>query len=211
MVTDPAIVPTRREARREARHDAIVEAAAASFLGHGYAATTMSAIAATLGGSKGTLWSYFASKEVLFGAVIDRATLDFRRQLQAILAPGDDLEATLLRFCREYLNKITSPDAIALHRLVVSESKRFPEVGRTFYERAPALVHTLLATYLAEEMDRGLLCRADPRVAARQLTALCQAGSHMLILIGQLDGATPERVGSDAGSAVATFLRAYAP
>ena len=66
------LCPSRREARRQSRREAILDVAAQSFLEHGYAGTTMSAIAATLGGSKGTLWSYFASKEVLFAAVIDR-------------------------------------------------------------------------------------------------------------------------------------------
>jgi hypothetical protein len=50
--------PSRREARRLSRREAILEVAERSFLEQGYAATTMSAIAAELGGSKGTLWSY---------------------------------------------------------------------------------------------------------------------------------------------------------
>ena len=38
------------------------------FFEHGYSATSMSAIAARLGGSKGTLYNYFRSKEELFEA-----------------------------------------------------------------------------------------------------------------------------------------------
>gem|GEM_PF-6945919 len=46
------------------RRAAIVQLALRSFLAHGYEATTMSAIAKDMGGSKGTLWSYFSSEEV---------------------------------------------------------------------------------------------------------------------------------------------------
>jgi AcrR family transcriptional regulator len=43
--------------------------ARAAFL-EGYSATSMAAIAALVGGSKGTLYGYFANKEALFGAVV---------------------------------------------------------------------------------------------------------------------------------------------
>ena len=45
---------SRREARRLTRREAILDVAQASFMEYGYAGTTMSAIAAMLGGSKGT-------------------------------------------------------------------------------------------------------------------------------------------------------------
>jgi TetR/AcrR family transcriptional repressor of mexJK operon len=204
-------LPSRREARRQSRQEAIIEVAARSFLDRGYAATTMSGIAAELGGSKGTLWSYFGSKELLFDAVIERATLDFRRQLLVILNPEDDFDAALRRFCAEYLNKVTSPDAVALHRLVVAETRRFPEVGRTFHERGPRAVQDLLAQFLAKAMGRGTLRDDDPLIAARQLMSLCMAGTHYLILMGLIAGPTPELIAADVDRATATFRHAYAP
>src|SRR4026208_346391 len=65
---------SRREARRRDRRGAIIGVARRSFLNNGYAATTMSSIAAELGGSKGTLWSYFPGKEELFAAVLRETT-----------------------------------------------------------------------------------------------------------------------------------------
>ena len=55
-----------REARREDRRDAILNVAHACFVAEGYGATSMSTIAAQLGGSKGTLYNYFKSKDELF-------------------------------------------------------------------------------------------------------------------------------------------------
>src|SRR3546814_10314431 len=53
-----------------ARRKAFVDAAREGFFANGYAGTTMSSIASTVGGSKTTLWSYFPSKEALFEAVV---------------------------------------------------------------------------------------------------------------------------------------------
>ena len=95
----------------------------------GYAATTMSGIAAALGGSKGTLWSYFPSKEELFAAVLDDATTAYRSRLAEILDPDGDLAGTLRTLGVNLLTKITSPESVALYRLVASEAGRFPEMG----------------------------------------------------------------------------------
>jgi AcrR family transcriptional regulator len=210
MVSLTSPFPSRREARRQLRRDAIVQVASVYFLEHGYAGTTMSGIAGALGGSKGTLWSYFPSKEELFIAVMDRLTEDFRTQLSVILDPGREVEQTLRRFCREFIGKITSPDGMALYRLVVAEASRFPEIGRIFNERGPSRTQQQLATFLADVMERGLLQRADPLEAARQLIAICISGSRQNQLIGLLDTVTPAQIKADTDRAMDIFLRAYA-
>ena len=53
-----------------ARRQAILDVAAQTFRELGYERTTMCEIRARVGGSKATLYSYFASKEELFFAVI---------------------------------------------------------------------------------------------------------------------------------------------
>ncbi|MBW8784690.1 MAG: TetR/AcrR family transcriptional regulator [Novosphingobium sp.] len=203
--------PSRREARRHNRRAAIIAVAQRSFLEHGYAGTTMSAIACALGGSKGTLWSYFPSKEVLFAAVLEDATEAFRRQVSLILNPQDDLADALERFCREFLTMLASPDAIALYRLVVGEANRFPEVGEIFFARGPRRVQELLGRYLGAAMERGALRREMPIRAARHLIGLCVYSLHQQLLMGAVHEAEPVRIETEARLATATFLRAYAP
>jgi len=204
-------VLTRREARRRDRRDAILNVAAQYFLENGYAGTTMSGIAATLGGSKGTLWNHFPSKEELFASVLEQVTTAYRAHLSKILDACGDLETTLRRVSLSLLEKVTSPQAIALHRLVSSEAGRFPEMGRIFYERAPRLSRALIADFLSGAMERGHLRKADPQAAARALTALVMCRCHQELLVGQIATATPEMIAADADFAVDIFLRAYAP
>ncbi|WHO38187.1 TetR/AcrR family transcriptional regulator [Sphingobium sp. AP49] len=202
---------SRREARRLDRREAILAVAAQHFLENGYAATSMSGIAAILGGSKGTLWNYFPSKEELFRAVLENATSAYRARLSEILDPGGELAPTLRRISFSLLEKVTSPQAIALHRLIASEGSRFPEISRIFYDMAPRHTRMLLARFLEGAMDRGQLRRADPEDAARVLMRLTTSGCHELLLIGQIDQVTTAQMDVDAEFAADIFLRAYRP
>ncbi|MDV3458418.1 TetR/AcrR family transcriptional regulator [Sphingomonas sp. HF-S4] len=200
--------PGKREARKEERRLAILEVAKRSFLDNGYSATSMSAISAELGGSKGTLWSYFPSKEELFAAVLDHATADYRRQMASVLQPTDDPYTTLLTFCRSFLTKITSPDGLRLHRLIAAESGRFPEIAEIFFRRAPQPTQQLLADFFAAEMASGHMRKDEPLAAARALAGLCLGGLHQRVLWGK-EAATPERIDAEARYAADIFARAF--
>lgn len=211
MHTELATMPSRREARRQLRREAILDVAAQSFLVHGYAGTSMSSIAVALGGSKGTLWNYFPGKAPLFAAVLDRTTAQFQLELAAILNAGDPVEHTLSRFCRHFLGMICSPEAIALHRAVAGEAGRYPEMGRIFFERAPGRTRERLADYLARCMGAGQLRQDDCHAAATHLIGMCLSGCHMELLVGVIDAAAPDAIAADVDSALALFLRAYRP
>lgn len=213
LLADPSVADprpsTRREARKQDRRQAILDAARASFLENGYAGTSMSGLLATLGGSKATLWGYFRSKEELFAAMLDDATASYRRELAQCLQPSQDLAEGLTGFCRSFLHRLLSPDALALWRLVVAESGRFPEVGAIFYERAAGATQCALSVFLSEHMDRGELRRDDPSRAARVVISLCTGHQHRLLWgVEQL---APEQIEVEAVAAASIFMRAYAP
>lgn len=189
----------------------ILTVAQGYFLEHGYAGTTMSGIAAALGGSKGTLWNHFPSKDQLFAAVLDRVAGAYRARLSQILDPDADLAVTLHSACISLINKVTSPEAIALHRLIISEGGRFPELCKIFFELAPRNTRSVMAQFLEGAMTRGQLRAADATDAARALMALCMAGTHQQLLMGQIAAPDPAGVEQDAAFAVDVFLRAYTP
>src|SRR5262245_4068895 len=74
----PLMTIGKRESQRLARRSQIIAVARQHFFEHGYDGTAMSAIAAELGGSKGTLWNYFPSKEALFAAVVEETAAAIR-------------------------------------------------------------------------------------------------------------------------------------
>jgi len=200
----------RREERRLERRRTILAVAAQSFLENGYDGTTMSGISAMLGGSKGTLWNHFSSKEELFETFLDEATAVFKQELMTILEPSRDLRPALETFTQRFIQKISLPDSIKLYRLVVGESGRSPEVGSIFYARAPGAVESILARFLEDHMKAGRLREDDPIAAGRFILAQCTGGDHQRMLCGgpALD---PDRARGHALKIVEIFMRLYAP
>jgi AcrR family transcriptional regulator len=198
----------RRAARKADRRRAILEVAERSFLRSGYGETSMSTIAAALGGSKTTLWTYFPSKEALFAAVLDGMIGDFERKLDEALTPGGGAEAVLLRFGRVILEKMMNPSSIALHRLLVSEAERVPTMAQAFAERGPDRLRRRLCTWMQGEMEAARLRQGDPLLAARQFVALCQAGCYLDRLWRPI-GTVHVDIDTDVRAAVASFLAAW--
>lgn len=193
----------RREARKTARRAAIVTVARRHFLSRGYDRTSMSGIVDEMGGSKGTLWSHFASKEALFAAVIDEATASFRAEMAAVLDPARDAAEALANLALKFILRLTAPDAIALQRLIAGEVERFPEIGRIFYERAPRMSRLLLSDYLAEHLHGE-----DPAEAAETLLSLCTGHYHQRVLLGLADPDL-DMASRDAAFAIRQFRRCY--
>jgi AcrR family transcriptional regulator len=139
----------KRAQNKLQRRGAIVEIATRAFLSQGYAATSMSAIADELGGSKATLWSHFGSKEELFAAVIDQLVVRFGIEMEGTLTEGMFSLEGLRRYCLRFLTKLMGDEAIQLFRLIIADGGRFPEINAVFHVRAPARIQRLVAAYFA--------------------------------------------------------------
>jgi len=191
------------------RRAAMLEIARAAFLREGYAAASMSEIAAKVGGSKATLYSYFPSKKDLFAAVVEDQVEKMFAPLFEMRETQGDFRSALEQFARRFLESVLSDDAVAFYRLVVAESARFPEVGRAAYRFG--LQHGLdrLAVDFTAARERGELRRADMTVAAMQFLDLCSGELHRKRLFG-VDGVDDrDAVERQVENAVATFLAAY--
>lgn len=191
------------------RRQTFVDAARDAFFSRGYGETTMSSIAAAVGGSKTTLWSYFPSKEDLFAAVVDDIAEHFSAALTVELPDGAPVEPTLRRFATAMMDTILSPPILALHRVVTGEAQRFPELGAMFYERGPKRGKQRLAAFIASAMASGQLRSGDPMAAAWQFAALCQSGCFQEVLFSIRSAIGEERVAQDIDSAIDTFMRAW--
>jgi AcrR family transcriptional regulator len=139
----------KREQNRLKRRAVIVEVATRAFLEQGYAATSMSAIADELGGSKATLWSHFASKEELFIAVVDGQVAQFAGEMEAARVRGPFSIEGLHCYCLTFLRNIMKPHAVALFRVIMGDGGRFPEINSIFHVRGPARLFAYLSEFLA--------------------------------------------------------------
>lgn len=200
--------PARDLSRPKAKQ--LLAGAREVFLADGFEAASVDAIARKAGVSKATVYSYFPDKRALFAAVVET---ECRRQAVTIVdayADTGDVHASLLAMARAYIGFITSPFAQAIYRVVVAESPRFPDLGRTFYESGPQLGAERLKAFLAHANAEGTLAVADLELAAHQFIALCRAERFDQCLFGIAsppDAAEIERL---AAGAVTTFLARYA-
>jgi AcrR family transcriptional regulator len=132
---DDAAPPEARRGGRPSRHDAerlgetILDAATELFLAEGYGATSIEAVAERARVSKRTFYHRFPDKRALFTAVLHRITGSLRPPGGVPLFEGNTLEEVLGRLARLMVRAAVAPAALSVHRLIVSESRRFPELA----------------------------------------------------------------------------------
>ena len=157
-----------------AARKAILDIARDIFLSQGYAATSMSQVAARLGGSKGTLYNYFPSKQELFEAVIrNECELKQAAMFDTLEVEGEDVEVVLREVGRRYTHLVLSEPAIILSRVVIAESTRRPDLGRTLYEAGPKRGRIRLAAYVSRQMQAGRLRDGDAERMVDQYCEMC--------------------------------------
>lgn len=193
MTTDrPGLVDRKRgrptEAERAERKEQILDAAMERFMRDGYASTSVEQIAADCRVTKRTIYTYFGDKTEVFAAAIRR--LHARAVDQP--APGSRPE-TLTGLAIRIVQSVQSAEAIALHRLVIAEAPRFPELASTFYTVGPAHYIDLLASALA---GRGT--RSQARARAESLFTLLLGEAHRKRLLGLLDPPSPAQARAHA-------------
>jgi len=197
----------KRESQRLARRAHIISVAREHFFEHGYDGTIMSAVAARLGGSKGTLWNYFPSKEALFEAVVEDTAAGIRGQIEMPAEGGDPVER-LTRLARSIIDRSLSPIAIAMFRLIGPVADRRPEVGRIFFERGPGETQRMIGNYLAAHFA-DLLWTTDFHRAGIDLIAMAAAEFHFERMWGISKVPTGSQRDAHARHAALLFLRSY--
>ena len=156
--------------------DRILDVAAGLFLTRGYGLTTIDAVARSAGISKRTFYHRFSNKAALFAAVVHRIIERMRPPAGVPLLEGATLHGVLRRLAGLILGAALSPDAIALHRLIIAESARFPELARAVNaEGASREAITLISGLLAREIDNADFTPQAREFAAQQFLQLVVA------------------------------------
>ncbi|MEH1771141.1 MAG: TetR/AcrR family transcriptional regulator [Nostoc sp.] len=147
------------------KQEQILQGAMQVFLRDGYAGTSMDRVSAEARVSKQTIYSHFQDKEGLFKALIEKVTI---ASFQGIFC-AEDLHgepAILLREIAEiYLTKVAAnPDYLALFRLIITESQRFPELAKLYTQTVIQRGRQLLSQYFVSHPELGI---TDPEATAQ--------------------------------------------
>ena len=158
--------PSRRESALLS--DRILEVATALFLGDGYGATSIEAVARRAHISKRTFYHRFPGKEALFETVVRRLIDRWMPRFEADLPAATNLAETLRRTADYMLAAALTPEALALYRMAIAEATRFPALARILHDLGAATGIDRIARHLAERIASGELKPIDPRFAAEQ-------------------------------------------
>lgn len=197
--------------RTEEKREEIIAVAAQVFREVGYERASMAEIVSRLGGSKATLYGYFASKEQLFVAVAQQAA---EQQLTVTFAELSDdftdVRRALRRFGQKFVTFMAQPEAVAVQRMVMAHSKD-TDIGRLFYETCNRKGLSQVSEYLQACMRKGLLRQTDAQVATYHLMGLLQSEIMPQRFFGIQTTLTAAKVQGAVERAVDVFMAAYAP
>jgi AcrR family transcriptional regulator len=194
--------------RRDLKRDAILEVARAVFTEEGYADASMSIIAARVGGSKGTLYNYFKSKEELFSAYVREECGHFADEMFA-LDDQHDVVSRLTAIGTRFLGHLLSERSVRTFQLVVAEVHRTPELAQAFYEAGPAVGLARLTQVLEEARDKGEIVADDCEIAAQQFMSLCKGSVHFQYALNLIDRPCEAAIAPIVSEAVLTFMARY--
>ena len=167
-------LPARGSVRRrapEARPGQILDAALDVFAEHGLADARIDDIARRAGVAKGTIYLYFPTKDDLFRAVI-RGTIvaELERAEVGLAGAPDDLQ--LDAFLRGYWQFICSPTFERIHRFVVSDLPKFPDLARFYATEVIARGHRIVTGIVERGIASGAFRRTDPAATARIIMSM---------------------------------------
>jgi TetR/AcrR family transcriptional regulator, mexJK operon transcriptional repressor len=205
--------PPRLEA--EQIREQILDVATPLFLTQGYGATSIEAVAKRARMSKRTFYSRFHDKAELFGAVVHRLVERLRppsatASVQQFFE-GGSLEEILQRLAQLILRAALSPPALALHRVILAEATRFPELAAAVNQegtRRDAIQR--IAALLEREAKAGHVSLANAEFAAEQFLVMVVAGPQRRAL-GLGTPMTETALDAWARDAVDLFLNGCRP
>ena len=199
----------RPQARSDDETRAIIfDAARGEFAATGYAATSMESVAKRAGVSTKTLYRLIPNKAALFEAMVTNRIAGFvsRVQLRACEG-GSDIAAALadaLTACGELM---LDGDVIALQRVILADTDKFPEVAETFYHKAITPTQNALAGWLRTQQKRGLIHIGDADVSAGMLLGMLAMQPMRAVMFGHIAPPSREDIAARAKGCAALFVR----
>ncbi|MEK0081533.1 TetR/AcrR family transcriptional regulator [Benzoatithermus flavus] len=194
-----------------AKRRQVLEGARRVFLHQGFDGASMGEIAKAAGVSKGTLYTYFESKEALFEALTLEERAGLAEALFRLDADDPDTRAVLRRLGKSFIAMMTRPEHVSSVRMVIGAAEKFPRIGQVFFQAGPCQGIARLAAYLDRQVAVGRLAIADTSVAAQFFLDLCSSGilKRLLFAVGTApDEAEVER---HLDEVLRVFFAAYGP
>lgn len=185
--TSCPVAARARTARGADRLRRLQNTAADMFLNCGYEGVSVDGLIGQVGGSRRNVYGPYGGKQGLFVAAVRALCEEVAAQLTLLPMSTADLQPGLVLYGRRLLELVLQPRMLAMHRLMISEGQRFPDLARTMCQTGRDRAATELGRWLATHQASGAL-RADLVAAdmAQHFMHLVLGGPQLRALVGEL-------------------------
>ena len=132
----------------EARNENLIKTAGELFLSMGYGKVSLELIARQAHVAVRTIYVKFGGKSGLFQAVLANNRDRFISPAQ-LEDDGRPIQEVLGDFAEHFVDMLSTPEALAVQRMVISEARSNPEVAHSFFEAGPRQSREILAVFFA--------------------------------------------------------------
>ena len=211
-VTKKEIERPRGRGRPQLRSDdetraVIFENARHEFAATGYATTSMEAVARRAGVSTKTLYRLVPNKAALFEAMVTERIDRFATVVKLRGCQGRDIETALTDALIVFAELILDGEVIALQRVILGESDKFPEAAETFYHNAIRRTEDTLAGWLKAQAARGLIEIDDAVAIAGMLLGMLAFQPMRAVMFGHKPPPSREEIERRARECAVLFLK----
>lgn len=159
------------------RPQEILDAALTLFVEKGFAATRLDDVAKRAGLSKAAIYLYFSDKTALFEGVIQQAVGRNLGTVETMLAAHRGPVADLLPRILEFMaSRIEDTPMASVAKVVISESRAFPEIGRFYLKEVIGRGLPLMEGLIARGIAQGEFRKVDPAMTVRSMVGAMLLG-----------------------------------
>jgi len=184
----------------------IIDAANEQFKKAGFASANINLIAQMAGVSTKTLYRLFPTKGDLFSEVVERRIGSFLTGVDEHGLEGLELREGLERLLIAYGRLTLSLDTIAITRLVMSESGRFPELATVFFQKAILRTARAMEQWLSVQRDKKTIALDDVTMATGMLRGMMTMEPQRAVMLGQLGEISDDEIVARARTCCKIFL-----
>lgn len=197
--------------RKEARRQAIEDAAYEVLLEQGYKAASILAIAKRAKASNETLYRWYGNKQGLFAALVERNAEAARTFLDKALAEDRSPLTVLETLGPALLALVTSERAVVLNRAAAGDVHDTGTLGQALAKGGREALMPRIATLLARAEKAGELHVGDPDEAADIYISLLLGDVQIRRATGALNGLSATDIENRAARALKLLRVIYQP
>lgn len=186
----------------------VIDAAVEEFQSRGFAAASMDSVSAAAGVSKRTLYKYFESKENLFQTIVAELSERVEGTLDIRYDPDRDIRAQLTALAMAEGRLLTSPDVMAMSRMIIGETLRSPELAAAVQGKIDK--RSAFVEMFERASADGKLAPLDAGLAADELIGLIKVRAFWPVIFGA-PILTDDQMREVADQSVEMILARYGP